>query len=43
MSDNYTGLNPEGVNQFTETLTWGYQRGVMPVERSFCVGLDLKF
>jgi TonB-dependent starch-binding outer membrane protein SusC len=43
MSDNYTGLNPEGVNRFSETLTWGYQRGVMPVERSFCVGLNLKF
>jgi len=43
MSDDYTGLNPEGVNLFTETLTWGYQRGALPIERSFCVGLNLNF
>lgn len=43
MADNYTGLNPEGVNLFTDNITWGYQRGAIPVQRSFCFGIDIKF
>lgn len=38
---DYTGMNPEGINLYDETLTYGYQRGASPVARSFVVGLDI--
>ncbi len=42
-SSEYTGMNPEGVNRFNTTLTYGYQRGAAPIARSFVFGLDLNF
>jgi len=43
MAKGYTGLNPEGVNLFNSTLTYGYQRGALPIVRSFTLGLNIKF
>jgi TonB-linked SusC/RagA family outer membrane protein len=44
MAKGYTGLNPEGVNRYDKSpLTFGYQRGALPVMRSFTLGLDIKF
>jgi len=42
-SSEYTGMNPEGVNRYNTTLTYGYQRGAAPISRSFVFGLDLNF
>ena len=44
MSDNYTGYNPEGVNQgLGNPLTYGYQRGAAPIFKTLSVGLNLEF
>lgn len=43
MADTYTSFNPEGINRFNENpLTFGYQRGAMPVQRSAVVGVEFK-
>ncbi|GJM64132.1 TonB-dependent receptor [Persicobacter diffluens] len=43
-SGEYTGLNPEGINANTESAyTYGYQRGPMPLAKSFSLGLKLEF
>ncbi|MBB3700466.1 SusC/RagA family TonB-linked outer membrane protein [Flammeovirga yaeyamensis] len=40
----YTGLNPEGINDaLTTAYTRGYQRGPMPVAKTFSLGLKLDF
>ncbi len=43
MAKGYTGLNPEGVNKYKTILTYGYQRGVIPIQRSFNLGVNIKF
>ena len=44
MSDNYTGYNPEGINQgLGNPLTYGYQRGAAPIFKTMSVGLNLEF
>jgi len=43
MAKGYTGLNPEGVNIYNTPLTYGYQRGAMPIVRSFNFGFDIQF
>ncbi|BDC98547.1 SusC/RagA family TonB-linked outer membrane protein [Persicobacter psychrovividus] len=43
-SSEYTGLNPEGINANTESAyTRGYQRGPMPLAKSFSLGVKLDF
>ncbi|PWJ44756.1 SusC/RagA family TonB-linked outer membrane protein [Sediminitomix flava] len=42
--DSYRGVNPEGINANTDSpLTYGYQRGAMPLARTFALGLRLDF
>ena len=46
MSDDYFGLNPEGLNTsglYSSPLISGYQRGTFPIQKQFTVGLDINF
>ena len=45
MADDYTGLNPEGVNfvDATNPLQFGGQKGATPINRSFTMGLNFNF
>ncbi|MEM9685967.1 MAG: SusC/RagA family TonB-linked outer membrane protein, partial [Bacteroidota bacterium] len=44
MSDNYTGYNPEGINQgLGNPLTYGYQRGAAPIYSTISLGLNVEF
>ncbi len=41
-ADNYTSLNPEGINEFDDDpLKRGYQRGAAPVTRTIAFGINL--
>lgn len=45
VADDYTGLNPEGVNFVTDSnpLQFGGQKGATPINRSFTMGLNFNF
>ncbi len=45
MADDYTGLNPEGVNFVNpeNPLEFGGQKGASPINRSFTLGLNFNF
>ncbi|MEH0152799.1 TonB-dependent receptor [Limibacter armeniacum] len=43
-ADNYTSLNPEGINQYTDSpLLYGYQRGANPLAKTYSAGITLDF
>ena len=41
-ADNYTGFNPESINN-TSATTFGYQRAGSPIQRTVSVGVNLEF
>ena len=41
-ADNYTGFNPESVNN-TSATTFGYQRAGSPVFSTVTLGLNVEF
>ena len=41
-ADDYTGFNPESIND-TSPTTWGYQRAGSPVFQTISVGLNVQF
>ncbi len=41
-ADDYTGFNPESIND-TSPTTYGYQRAGSPIQKIFTVGLNLEF
>lgn len=41
-ADDYTGFNPESINN-TSPTTWGYQRAGSPIQKTVSVGLNLEF
>ena len=41
-ADDYTGFNPESINN-TSPTTWGYQRAGSPIQKTYTVGLTLEF
>ena len=41
-ADDYTGWNPEHVRELTP-LTYGYQRGGTPIQRTITMGLNVEF
>ncbi|MGM5470628.1 SusC/RagA family TonB-linked outer membrane protein [Flavobacteriaceae bacterium LMO-SS05] len=41
-ADNYTGFNPESIND-TSPTTYGYQRAGSPIFRTISLGLNLEF
>ncbi|GAA3512167.1 TonB-dependent receptor [Aquimarina addita] len=47
VSDDYYGLNPEGISTPTaisgNPFITGYQRGVAPIEQQLLIGLDINF
>jgi hypothetical protein len=47
MADDYTSLNPEGVETtnggYLGPITYGVQVGASPIVRSFTAGLNLNF
>jgi len=41
-ADDYTGFNPESIND-TSPTTYGYQRAGSPINRTISIGLNLEF
>ena len=41
-ADNYTGFNPESIND-TSSTTYGYQRAGSPVFKTISLGVNLEF
>ena len=41
-ADDYTGFNPESINN-TSSTTWGYQRAGSPVFKTISLGINLEF
>ncbi|WP_431159159.1 SusC/RagA family TonB-linked outer membrane protein [Winogradskyella poriferorum] len=41
-ADNYTGFNPESINN-TSPTTYGYQRAGSPIQRTFTFGINVNF
>ena len=41
-ADDYTGFNPESINN-TSPTTWGYQRAGSPIFRTISLGLNVEF
>jgi len=41
-ADDYTGFNPESINN-TSPTTWGYQRAGSPIQQTYTVGVNLEF
>ncbi len=41
-ADDYTGFNPESINN-TSPTTWGYQRAGSPIQRTISIGANLEF
>ncbi len=42
VADDYTGFNPESINN-TSPTTWGYQRAGSPIQKIYTVGLNIEF
>jgi hypothetical protein len=41
-ADDYTGFNPESINN-TSPTTWGYQRAGSPIFSTISLGLNIEF
>jgi len=41
-ADDYTGFNPESINN-TSPTTYGYQRAGSPIQETITLGVNLEF